>query len=106
MSDWRADSIEGAFKIREPNPMRSSLIAPAAADLFLVPGVGFDDQAGNRLGRGKGHYDRYLSPLRRGSESGDGAAPRPFLIGVCFSVQLCAVPTEVHDIPLDDVLHA
>lgn len=33
-----------------------SLLKP---DVLLIPGIGFD-RTGNRLGRGKGYYDRYL----------------------------------------------
>ena len=46
-------------------------------DLVLVPLVAVDHR-GNRLGQGKGHYDRVLAPLRR-----RGA----LLIGVGWTVQ-------------------
>ena len=54
----------GTFEVREPldaaddkkfeyNPKEDSV-------LILVPGLSFDD-AGNRIGYGKGYYDRFLS---------------------------------------------
>ncbi|HNQ21748.1 MAG TPA: 5-formyltetrahydrofolate cyclo-ligase [Phycisphaerae bacterium] len=33
---------------------------PVTVDLMVVPGLGFDEY-GNRLGRGRGFYDRFLA---------------------------------------------
>ena len=62
-------------------------------DLIIVPGVAFDRQ-GNRLGRGKGYYDRFLSQHLEVKR-----------IGICFDFQLVeAIPTEPFDIRMDEVI--
>jgi 5-formyltetrahydrofolate cyclo-ligase len=54
------------------------------------------DGKGNRLGRGKGYYDRFLSSLSR---------PLPQLLGVCFDFQKVeTVPTEPFDFSVDVVV--
>ena len=61
-------------------------------DLIIVPGVAFDRQL-NRMGRGKGYYDRLLSTLQ---------APK---IGICFDFQLQdTVPTESFDKKMDMII--
>ncbi len=61
-------------------------------DLAVVPGMAFD-LSGNRLGRGKGYYDRFLPAI---------TAPK---IGLCFDFQLLGeIPSMPHDIKMDKVL--
>ncbi|MDR3194092.1 MAG: 5-formyltetrahydrofolate cyclo-ligase [Tannerella sp.] len=74
---------EGAFHIMEPIRLREEL--PAEPAVIIVPGMAFDRQR-NRLGRGKGYYDRFLS-----------AHPAP-AVGVCFQFQLFdRIPVDGHD---------
>ena len=61
-------------------------------DLAVVPGMAYD-RKGNRLGRGKGYYDRLLKGYR-------GCK-----LGICFDFQLLdAVPADAHDVPVDGVI--
>lgn len=83
----------GAAGILEPDPLRHPQVDAAEAELILVPGVGFDPSTHSRLGRGKGHYDRFLARL-----------PSPPAVGVCFSVQLTPLCPEAHDIPMSRLL--
>ena len=79
----------GDFNILEPQnePYRGDF------DLIVVPGMAFDRNC-NRLGRGRGYYDRFLSQhlgVKR--------------IGICFDFQLVdAVPAEPFDIRMDEVI--
>ncbi|MFW5683810.1 MAG: 5-formyltetrahydrofolate cyclo-ligase [Spirochaetota bacterium] len=96
------DALEdGAFGIAAPDAA-SARWAPATAaprgggpgTLVLCPGRAFD-RTGNRLGRGGGYYDRFLSTLRG---AGGVAASRTLVAGLCYSVQIvAAVPAEPGD---------
>lgn len=78
----------GAYGIREPN---SNAAAPPP-DVIFVPLVAFDGNM-NRLGHGKGYYDRFLE--------GSNAVK----IGLAFSFQeLNEVEVGSHDVPLDLII--
>ena len=80
----------GALCISEP--VSTELIPPEEIDLFIVPGIAFDREH-NRLGRGKGYYDRYLAGINKP------------MIGICFDFQLIdSVPAEKHDIRMDTII--
>jgi len=91
------DLVRGEHGILEPAD--DAPPAPPFVDLVLVPGVAFDPESGARLGRGKGHYDRFLGRLTTGAD-------RPFLVGVCFQEQLVPLVPEAHDVPMDLVVSA
>ena len=81
----------GSFNIEEP--IGDEIIEPHLIDLIIVPAVAFDFNK-NRLGRGKGFYDRLLSE-----------ATNAIKIGVGYDFQIFeTIPTEPHDIPMDIVL--
>jgi len=62
-------------------------------DLIIVPGVAFDRKM-NRLGRGKGFYDKFLPNLKRAKR-----------VGVCFDFQLLNdVPADKNDIKMDMIV--
>lgn len=64
-----------------------------AIDLIIVPGVAFD-RDGNRLGRGRGFYDRMLK-----------STPNALKVGLAFDFQMLdKVPTEPFDVKMDFVI--
>ncbi len=63
VKNLKEDFSEGPYRIKEPNINKAKEIDPREIDLVLVPGLGFDYQA-NRLGRGKGFYDRFLKRIK------------------------------------------
>ena len=79
----------GDFNILEPQNEPYT----GGFDLIVVPGMAFDSK-GNRLGRGRGYYDRFLCQhfdVKR--------------IGICFDFQLVdEVPAEAFDIRMDEVI--
>lgn len=80
----------GSFQIEEPTG--DDLTDPSEIELIIVPAVAFD-RNGNRLGRGKGFYDRLLQTT---------SATK---IGVGYDFQLIEeIPAEPHDIPMDMVI--
>lgn len=80
----------GAFHIEEPTG--DDTIDPDDLEVIVVPAVAYDKR-GNRLGRGKGFYDRLLQTTRATK------------IGVGYEFQLVDdVPCEVHDVPMDMVI--
>ena len=77
----------GQFGIAEPIGQRADSI-----DLVLVPALAIDGQ-GNRLGKGKGFYDRFLANYE----------------GTCYAIVfdeevLPSIPTESHDRRVNGVI--
>jgi 5-formyltetrahydrofolate cyclo-ligase len=58
-----ADTIFAANAINILEPLETEVIDPLDIDMVLVPMLAFDSR-GNRVGFGKGYYDRYLSRCR------------------------------------------
>lgn len=83
---------DGPFRIPQPTA-EATAVEP---DVLLVPLVAAD-AAGNRLGQGKGHYDRALAGL---------VLRKPILtIGLAWEVQIVAQLTpDPWDVPLDRVV--
>lgn len=97
-SNWQEASSAGSYGISEPSPDTGTPFLPehASAAAMLVPGIAFD-KTGNRLGRGKGYYDRFLANKKYRELT---------KIGVCWEMQIIEeVPSESHDISMDWICH-
>jgi len=93
VTDPESDLHSGAFNIREPRA-ESTRVPVTEIDAFLCPGLAFDRQ-GNRLGRGRGFYDRML----------EQAHPDALKLGVCFPFQIVGDTfPEPHDIRMDGLI--
>lgn len=80
----------GAFHIEEPDG--DDLTDINLIDLIVVPAVAYDRSC-NRLGRGKGYYDRLL------------ANSRALKVGVCYDFQLVdQIDIDEFDVPVDFVI--
>lgn len=92
--DWATESGSDEVGIPAPHDSAGEFYdtSTGASTLVLVPGLAFDHR-GNRLGRGKGYYDRFLAR--------PGMA-RSIKVGICWKLQIINdVPTSQHDIPMD-----
>ena len=92
LTNWNNLEV-GTYNILEPKQESIKEIPVESIDLILVPGVVFDIH-GNRIGHGKGYYDRLLNDTQ--------SVPH---IGLAFEIQIVdAVPTEGHDLPVDIIV--
>ncbi|MFH1120347.1 MAG: 5-formyltetrahydrofolate cyclo-ligase [Bacteroidota bacterium] len=75
-----------------PEPEGPLFVNYNEIDLIVVPGIAFD-KSNNRMGRGKGYYDRFLH-----SKNATKA-------GVCFRFQLFdKIPAGEYDVKMDMVI--
>ncbi len=92
----KKDFTQGSYKIHEP--AHDGGLDMAATSLFdgiiIVPGVAFD-RNGNRLGYGKGYYDKAL----------DGINKVYLVAALAFDFQIVdRIPAEAHDIKMDKII--
>jgi 5-formyltetrahydrofolate cyclo-ligase len=84
--DSVSDLTEGRFGILEPGGDRRLSPCYQSKLVVFVPGVAFDSR-GNRLGRGKGWYDRLIKELEEAT-----------LVALAYDFQIVEeVPTDAWD---------
>lgn len=85
---------KGPYGICEPVIKKS--IPPEKLDLVIVPGIAFDKK-GNRLGRGRGCYDRFLAKIPKDTPT----------IGLAFDFQIVpSLPRQTHDVSVNKIIFA
>ena len=78
------------FGILEPKNSKKKVIP----DLIMVPLVAFDNRL-NRIGYGKGYYDRSLKKINKIKKNA-------IFLGIAYSFQKCQkIPVNNHDYKLD-----
>jgi 5-formyltetrahydrofolate cyclo-ligase len=83
---------KGAYNIPEPRVTERNTYE-RKLDLIIVPGVAFDKK-GNRIGMGKGFYDRYLKGF-----------PHVPKISLAFEGQVLeSIQKEPYDVPVDTII--
>jgi 5-formyltetrahydrofolate cyclo-ligase len=85
-----------------PSSMTLQAAQQGDIDVLIVPGLAFD-RAGNRLGQGKGYYDRFLSRM-----FADPTKKKPVLVAVGTGCQLLhepvRIPVHEHDFAVQWIL--
>lgn len=82
------------FGIYEPNPSLCKEADPDSIDLVIIPGSVFD-QYENRIGYGKGCYDRFLTLV----------PAKAFKLGLAYDFQvLPCIPADPTDVKMDKIL--
>lgn len=80
-----------------PDDLQMDVAQPGDLDVILVPGLAFT-RHGDRLGQGKGYYDRFIERMMLTEK-------KPILIAVGLDCQLVDnVPTHEHDCRVNIVL--
>jgi 5-formyltetrahydrofolate cyclo-ligase len=86
--------VPGPYAVMQPREEHLRPVTVAQVELMVVPGLAFDVR-GNRLGFGKGYYDRLLS------HKGEATV----CIGLAFQFQMMdEVPAGRHDVPMDIIV--
>jgi 5-formyltetrahydrofolate cyclo-ligase len=91
LESW-SDLKPNSYGILEPKREYIKEISINDIELIIVPGVAFD-KYGNRVGHGKGYYDKLLEKAKAKS------------VGLCFEFQLSEkIPIKSYDIPVDMII--
>ena len=87
--------VSNKFGNLEPSFNRRQCINVAYLNLVMMPLVGFD-RTGNRLGMGKGYYDKTFAAKSQSFR-------KPKLIGLAHSFQEAVLTPNPWDVPLDAI---
>ena len=88
------DLVLSSFGYYEPIYEKIKKVDPEEFDLIIAPGVVFDKKL-NRIGFGKGYYDRILCNKRNDAK----------VVAIAYDFQvLNEVPYESHDIKMDMII--
>lgn len=87
--DDKTEFLRGAYSIFEP---QGKEIDKNEIDMVIVPGIAFD-KTGNRIGFGKGCYDKFLEDIKA------------LKIGFCYDFQIeSVIDADSYDIKMDYIV--
>ena len=94
LRNFDLELTQGTFGILEPKKEFLRVVDnPYETDLVLVPGIAFDEN-GNRIGFGKGYFDKFLEGIKNTA-----------IIGLAYDFQtIQSIPASEYDVPVDIVL--
>lgn len=96
ISDPKAQLRKGAFGIYEPKKENIKAVKIKNIDMVVVPGIAFDKK-GNRIGHGKGYFDKFLKNLPKNIPA----------IGLAFKFQIVErIKTLSWDVPVTKIISA
>ncbi len=84
----------GSYEIPEPGEGKGAKAGPDSFDLVVVPGIAFD-LGGNRIGYGKGYYDKFLKEVKSG------------VVALAYDFQVLSggkIPVEPHDMQVSAIV--
>lgn len=90
-----------------PTDMPQRVATRGDIDLLVVPGLAFD-RSGNRLGQGKGYYDRFIARMLEFDEGSSQPTHSMLLVASCLECQLLengvTAPVQSYDQTMDMIL--
>lgn len=91
--DRLSDLSPGSYEVPEPGEGAEAKAGPDSFDLVVVPGVAFDLK-GNRIGYGKGYYDKFLKDVKSG------------IVALAYGFQVLSeeIPAEPHDMRVSAIV--
>ncbi len=94
LKNFQKELIPNKLGIFQPSKEFLRPFNPKELDFVIVPGIAFDKQ-GNRLGFGKGYYDKFLSKLSK----------KVPVVALAFEKQLDKqIVCEKHDVPVHRIV--
>lgn len=87
------ECTDNVYGIQEP--LNLNVINQNEIDAIIIPGLAFD-KLGNRIGYGKGYYDKYINSCKS----------NPALIAICYSEQIINeyIDADEHDVKVDMII--
>ncbi len=95
IKNFETDFVKGPYSVMEPDTNNTHEVDIREIDMVIVPGLAFDKDR-NRLGRGAGFYDRFITTI----------PPSVKTVGLAFDFQILdSLPVNpAHDQKVDIVI--